>query len=207
MSKIKKTIFNPLWLEEDEFRSWLCSARQNDKAKCKLCKKEFELSNMGRQALISHASGMKHKDIDKKIKAFFQPTKKIVENKENSSSSIDIECEGKYDDSSSKAKASSSSKVQATIELVINNAEHTKAEILWLLKSTSAGYSNNSCVNNAELFRSMFPDSKIAQSFKLGSTKLKHLTNFGIAPHYKSVLLERVKDSSCYVISYDESLN
>ena len=66
MSKIKKTIFNPLWLEEDEFRSWLYSARQNDKTKCKLCKKEFELSNMGKQALTNHASGMKHKDIDKK---------------------------------------------------------------------------------------------------------------------------------------------
>ena len=57
-----------------------------------------------------------------------------------------IEC------SSSEVKTSSSSKVQATIELAINNVEYTKAEILWTLKATSAGYSNNSCTNNARTF-------------------------------------------------------
>ena len=202
MSKNKKTIFNPLWLEDDEFKSWLCSSKESDKARCKLCKKDFELSNMGRQALISHASGKKHKEIDIKIKAFFNPKKKdLVQNKENECKETSIES------SSSEVKTSSSSKVQATIELATNNVEHTKAEILWTLKATSAGYSNNSCTNNAKLFQLMFPDSKISQSFKLGPTKLKYLTNFGIAPHYKSVLLDNVRNSPCHVISYDESLN
>ena len=202
MSKKKKTIFNPLWLEDDEFKSWLCSSKESDKARCKLCKKDFELSNMGRQALISHASGKKHKEIDIKIKAFFNPKKKdLVQNKENECKETSIES------SSSEVKTSSSSKVQATIELAINNVEHTKAEILWTLKATSAGYSNNSCTNNAELFQLMFPDSKIAQSFKLGPAKLKHLINFGIAPHYKSASLDNVRNSPCHVISYDESLN
>ena len=202
MSKNKKTIFNPLWLEDDEFKSWLCSSKESDKARCKLCKKDFELSNMGRQALISHASGKRHKEIDIKIKAFFNPKKKdLVQNKENECKETSIES------SSSEVKTSSSSKVQATIEPAINNVEHTKAEILWTLKATSAGYSNNSCTNNAELFQLMFPDSKIAQSFKLGPTKLKYLTNFGIAPHYKSALLDNVRNSPCHVISYDESLN
>ena len=45
------------------------------------------------------------------------------------------------------------------------------------------------------------------QDCQLGLTKLKYITNFGIAPYFKSVLLERIKESSCYVISYDESLN
>ena len=45
-------------------------------------------------------------------------------------------------------------------------------------------------------------------SFQLGHTKIKYLKNFGIAPYYKSVLLlERIKESPCFVISYDESLN
>ena len=70
MSKNKKTIFNPLWLEDDEFKSWLCRSKESDKARCKLCKKDFEISNVGRQALISHASGKKHKEIDIKIKLF-----------------------------------------------------------------------------------------------------------------------------------------
>ena len=60
---------------------------------------------------------------------------------------------------------------------------------------------------NAGLFQNMFPDSEIAKSFQLGPTKSKYLTNFGIAPYYKSVLLDRIKESPCFVILYDESLN
>ena len=33
------------------------------------------------------------------------------------------------------------------------------------------------------------------------------MTNFGIAPYYKSVLLEKIKESLCFLISYNESLN
>ena len=50
----KKTVFNHKWLEEDEFKSWLASTKDEDKARCKLCKKDIELSNMVRQALLSH---------------------------------------------------------------------------------------------------------------------------------------------------------
>ena len=60
MSKNKKnTVFNHRWLEEDEFESLLASTKDEDKARCKLCKKSIELSNMGRQALLSHCSGKK----------------------------------------------------------------------------------------------------------------------------------------------------
>ena len=44
--------------------------------------------------------------------------------------------------------------------------------------------------------------------FQLGPTKIKYLKNFGIAPYYKSILLlERITENPCFVISYDESLN
>ena len=55
--KKKKTVFNHKWLEEDEFKSWLASTKDEEQARCKLCKKDIELSNMGRQALLSHCSG------------------------------------------------------------------------------------------------------------------------------------------------------
>ena len=53
----------------------------------------------------------------------------------------------------------------------------------------------------------MFPDSEIAKSFQLGPSKIKYLTNLAIAPYYKSVALERIKECPCFVISYNESLN
>ena len=107
---------------------------------------------------------------------------------------------------SKKYKNDSLLKIQPTIEIVIQNAEHSKTEIKWALKSIIAGCSNNSCYDIANLFRDIFPcqNSKL---FQLGPSKLKYITNFGIAPYFKSVLLERIKESSCSVISYNESLN
>ena len=41
----------------------------------------------------------------------------------------------------------------------------------------------------------------------MGTTKFKYLTNFGIALYFKSLLVERLKESTCYIVSFDESLN
>ena len=43
----KRTAFNPAWLKE---------------ARCTVCGINLELSNMGKQALISHTKGKKHVD-------------------------------------------------------------------------------------------------------------------------------------------------
>ena len=59
----KKTLFITNWLEEDQFKSWWTNAKDGNKARCKLCKKDIELSNMGRQTLVSHCSGQKHKEV------------------------------------------------------------------------------------------------------------------------------------------------
>ena len=68
----KKTLFNSNWLEEEQFKSWLTSTKDGNKAICKLCKKDIELWNMGRQALVSHCSGKNHKEVDVNKKALFQ---------------------------------------------------------------------------------------------------------------------------------------
>ena len=71
----KKTLFNANWLEEDQFKSWLTGGKYGNKAGCKLCKKDIELSNMGRQAPVTNCSGKKHKEVDVKVKIFFQSKK------------------------------------------------------------------------------------------------------------------------------------
>ena len=38
-------------------------------------------------------------------------------------------------------------------------------------------------------------------------TKLRYFVNFRIAPYFKSILVENVKGSLCYIVSFDESLN
>ena len=47
-------------------------------------------------------------------------------------------------------------------------------------------------------------DSKIG---KVLSNRLRYFVNFGMAPYFKSILIENIKGSSCYIVSFDESLN
>lgn len=59
-----------------------------------------------------------------------------------------------------------------------------------------------------DLFCRMFPDSAIAKSFQCGEKKAAYLSNFGIAPHFLSLLTDRVKSlKDGYVLLFDESLN
>ena len=50
---------------------WLVEVPGDNKlGRCKHCKKSFNLSNMRRQALVSHGTGQKHQNIIKSISVF-----------------------------------------------------------------------------------------------------------------------------------------
>ena len=48
----------------------------------------------------------------------------------------------------------------------------------------------------------MFPDSNIAKKYDLGPNKLCYSVNLGLAPYFKSILMERIRKSA-----QSESLN
>ena len=52
----------------------------------------------------------------------------------------------------------------------------------------------------------MFKDSKIAL-FSCRHTKTMYIMKFGLAPCFRSMLLETLKESLCYSIFFDESCN
>ena len=54
------------------------------------------------------------------------------------------------------------------------------------------------------LFKSIFPDSKIAKAYSCGKTKASCILNRAIAPDLQSILIEQIK-TSCYSIAIDES--
>ena len=56
-----KSNFNPNWLHNPEFSTWLVH-RDDSSAHCKLCEKTFSITTLGISALRSHAKGVKHKD-------------------------------------------------------------------------------------------------------------------------------------------------
>ena len=96
---------------------------------------------------------------------------------------------------------------QTKITESISNSEIAKAEIRWILKSVTSGYSNNSNANTSSPFSVMFPDSEIAKKYQLGADKMRYSVNSGIGPHFMQILMNNVQKSRFYVLSFDESLN
>ena len=87
------------------------------------------------------------------------------------------------------------------------NVDRLKARVVWTIFATVKGYSNNSAQGLNEVFAKFFADSPTAQQFQLGPDKLKYLTNWGIAPHFKDLLETKLLKSDYIVVSFDESLN
>ena len=85
--------------------------------------------------------------------------------------------------------------------------EQTKAEILWALKCVMSHFSFNSTADITDIFGAMFPDSAIAQKMSCGPNKMSYLICFGIAQYFRQLLLAELKETPCFVISFDESLN
>ena len=80
----------------------------------------------------------------------------------------------------------------------------TKAEITWTVMSA---ISLRFCDSLSNCFQEMFPESKIAQNFSHGRTKCTHIQTYGIFPYFFSVLMNEIKRSDHFSVSFDESMN
>ena len=73
----ENSYFQERWLSHKSFKDWLVPAQTKKEAQCKRCKKSFALSNMGLQALKSHAEGKNHKQLCAAV-AVFLKTKPVT---------------------------------------------------------------------------------------------------------------------------------
>ena len=64
----------------------------------------------------------------------------------------------------------------------------TKAEIIWVLRTTTKHLSYNSNQDIAEILKLMFPDSLLAQAFGCGPDKISYIAKYGIALYFKQEL-------------------
>ena len=168
------------WLEQDEFKSWLRKVDEDgSKFKCCICKKTLYLSSAGKSAVTEHGKGGTHQQLIKERVHFSKPNGE-TEKKQT-----------KLDDTSHH----------------VTEMAKTKALVVWLLKSIDSGFSNNSSDDIVECLQVMCPDSKIASSLKMKRTKAYYVINHGLAPYFKTLLLEDVSASDICVLSFDESLN
>ena len=190
MTSSDQTYFSNDWLKHKDYKDWIVKTNDSKIARCHLCTKTISLSNMGVQALKSHMKGEKHK----KAAGVLKPTPRYFKPCVKTAGKTSINKEGQ----SSK---------QATLDLVLHSKEELKTEIKWTLASVMYNISSNASSSMTKLFSSLFPDSKFAQDVALGRTKINYVINFGLAPYFKSLLIEEVEKSPYYVVSFDESLN
>ena len=99
--------------------------------------------------------------------------------------------------------ASSISKSLLDSVMVITFVAHT--EICWALKMALSKYSKLSCDDIGHLFKVLFPDSKVAESFSCAKTKSKYIITYGVVPYFLQCLPDELNVSP--IISYDESFN
>lgn len=205
------------WVRKKEFCTWLTSVRNSsDKAHCKLCKKNFDVGNMGISAVNSHMQSAKHRRISQKQQdmAATQNTLNVTVMR---ASSANADVPQAMTASSSVTPSTSVVPADPTVVSTVGTKKDltsfvhkddvTKAEILWALKTVMANYSYNSSAGLNELLRVMFPDSEIAKKFQLGSTKIGYIIRHGLAPYFSAELQSEAKQCEHFVLAFDESLN
>ena len=185
----------------DKYKEWLLPDEgDSTKAKCRLCQRSFTLSNMGTRALKSHAQGKKYHSMVLHVAKGTATLKDYLKKPEEKEASILKSQPSKPQEGMHRSETVSMSKFTLT-------QEQHKAEILWALKSVMSNFSYNSSQDIGDVFRAMFPCSKIAQQWSCGATKLSYLFTFGIAPYFKELLLAELTEAPCFVLSFDESFN
>lgn len=189
-----KTKFNRSWLDKKDengssIKSWLKQGSCDSTFVCMLCNtKELDCSNKGWKAVEQHMQKEKHRQ---KINSLKNNTRFCLPS----------------------VTTSSSSSTSNTIQLVGANRslcfddQITKAETLWAMKSAQQGFSYKSSDEIGDLFRTMFPDSKIAEKFSMQHSKLSYVISHGIGPYFRTQVIDEVKPCQKFVLCFDEQTN
>lgn len=216
-----QSIFNLQWLDKrvfPEFAYWVSEVKGDlHAATCIKCRKPFQLSNMGKRALVSHMNGTRHKINMKALInqptfqtcSFRQPLK-TVSASSNPSVICDVNVEPSNSTSVIQPTSVSNTAIgiqQGTLDGYITQDDVTKAEVLWCMKIVMGHFSLNSCRDLGSLFKKMFCDSAVAQKFTLGSTKASYFISYGLAPHFKNRLVDEVAKCESFVVCFDEAFN
>lgn len=222
----QRSQFCKSWIRKGEYNNWLDEASNDTNAAyCKLCKKSFSLSNMGKAALDSHMRSSLHITVVREIEKTLKQQPKITGFQKNEQSQSnaqsqpgtstpkdmgeqDVEQASCGNDSSASSATSCASSVKQTLlEAGLVSKQTQIAECLWVVNTILKHQSFNANGNDGDLFKKMFPDSPTAEKFALGKDKLSYLVNFGFAEYVIKCLVKHIRQSGSYVVAFDGSFN
>ncbi|CAM4808041.1 unnamed protein product [Rotaria magnacalcarata] len=194
------TKFKRAWLSRrddngDELNLWLKQGSKETTFQCTLCKtSDLDCANQEYSAIYQHMNTKNHKANKNSLKdnsllaiRTLKPQTVSIAN-DNNSGILVI-------DNSQKST------------LLPFNDQITKAEIVWALTVARRGFTYNSCDGIGEVFKSMFPDSKIAQQFNMQSKKISYVMSHGIGPYFHRELVKKIKSREKFVLCIDEQTN
>lgn len=184
-----KNKFQDSWLSKEEYNLWLEKTSEFI-ARCKLCKRDISVANMGESAIRSHLSTAKHS--------------KLVTELTEARKSLSVL---HFLPKSSTSGACASSAKSISLQEIAIPLSVISAEIRWALNSVMSHFSMRSCLNMNTLLKAMFPDSEIAKRFQMSKTKIGYFITFGLAPYFRKALLANIRNSPYFSIMFDESLN
>ena len=183
-----KTKFSETWLSSvdsngQRIGEW-CRKGQNEyQAYCQFCDVQVKCDNAGKTQLLQHSKQKKHIDaikhsVDKKQKKLVAFSKQSGESSACSSQSLGL----------------------------ITPGDSMNAEIFWLAKVSVSNLSLRSLDNIGDLFRAMFPDSKIAANFKLSHTSASYMIADGMSKYFTQLIVkDLVKSKLPFCIHFDET--
>ena len=148
-----------------------------DKVHCSLCNKSFNIDKCGVSEVNAHSRGDSHQKLEKE---------NLNQQKISISKVGEIKLTGKF---------------------VLTKEENViKAETLNTLHYVEANYSYSSVTKQSLLYKEMFPDSSIVQSFTSSASKNTYIVKYGFAKYFKEQVqldLERAP----YTFKFDETTN
>ena len=223
MAPKKFTKFHEEWLLDPNFKDWVVEDPNcKSNAKCKYCFALIDLSNMGKNALLSHSKSQKHKNLMKDLNSK-NPIHSWLKSANSSSSNTVLESLQPIASSSSITAPTADAPLTESsnnnfnkkssfnegpmIENYMHKESVLKSEIYWAFNTIAKHYSFNSSSQSSSLFKVMFPDSEIASKFTCSDDKLRYLSVFGLAPYFEEKLFKTLETVPIYSIFYDESFN
>ncbi len=203
-------LYSAKWEANPLYKDWLKPVKGAPRrAMCKVCDKSFDIGNGMERGIKSHGQSSKHllmmesRKPKTNLSAFgFTSVKKEKDTDEDppATQQLEIPLPPPVPSDGTIRRGGTPSASQ-----FVSKEGALRAEVRWVLKLVYNHYSYKSSEDTKEVFADMFPDSQIVHQFACGEKKAAYMSVFGLAEHFKHMLMDSVKGP--FVILFDESLN
>lgn len=198
-----KTVFNREWARHRY--TWVREVTgDRHRARCGLCFTDLDIGSMGESALKLHAGTNRHKRNELATTTNWGLSSYGVTGGVTIPGPAALKTGPSPCASTSAAPADATARPTSVSDFVTKN-EVLRSEIIWTICTVMNHFSYKSNDISVQAMKLMFPDSTIASKFTCGERKSAYLCVYGIAEHFKTVLLSRIKGP--FTVLFDESLN